>query len=121
MNLLCVAIGGALGSVARYLTMQWVGQGAFPYGTLAVNVAGSLLMGLLAGWLSKFIPADAEEWRLLLGVGFLGGFTTFSAFSLDMWALMERSAWLEAGAYAFASVLLSVGALCMGIYIIRAL
>ena len=91
-----VALGGAIGALLRYQTgrgmTRWLGAEAvtaFPWATLTVNVVGSLAMGLLAGWLSRY-GQGGEQWRLFLGVGVLGGFTTFSAFSLEMMMLIER-------------------------------
>ena len=85
-NLLLVAVGGGAGAVMRYLlgvqTMRAFGTG-WPYGTLAANVVGGLLMGVLIGTLAFRGGADQERWRLLLGVGGLGGFTTFSAWQLE--------------------------------------
>ncbi|MCC6787069.1 MAG: fluoride efflux transporter CrcB [Hyphomonadaceae bacterium] len=113
MNVLLVAVGGAVGAVARY----GVGLGAarlfglaFPWGTLAVNIVGGLAMGLLA---AKTAP-EQEALRLALGVGVLGGFTTFSAFSLETVRLMEHQPGL-AMLYAAASVVLSVGACWVGL------
>ncbi len=113
MNVLLVAVGGAVGAVARY----GVGLGAarlfglaFPWGTLAVNIVGGLAMGLLA---AKTAP-EQEALRLELGVGVLGGFTTFSAFSLETVRLMEHQPGL-AMLYAAASVVLSVGACWVGL------
>jgi CrcB protein len=113
MNLLLVAIGGAVGSAARYgvgLAAARILGAAFPWGTLIVNVVGGLAMGLLA---ARVGPAE-ENMRLLLGVGVLGGFTTFSAFSLDTLRLMER----EPGSalfYVLASLILSIGACWAGL------
>lgn len=108
--LLLVALGGALGSVARYLAAQGVSrwaQSAFPWGTLFVNIAGCFLIGLLMVWVSKSGEAR-ENARLLLVTGLMGGFTTFSSFSWETWRLIEdgRLAW------AGANVLLSV-AVCL--------
>jgi CrcB protein len=118
MNLLLVAMGGALGAVARYGVglgaARWLGL-AFPWGTLAVNVIGGLAMGLLA---AKVGP-EQEALRLALGVGVLGGFTTFSAFSLETVRLMEHQPGL-AMLYVAASVALSVGACWLGLSIGRA-
>ncbi|HEX8302947.1 fluoride efflux transporter CrcB [Sphingomonas sp.] len=119
--LLLVMLGGALGAGARHLAgkaaLTWWGPD-FPWGTLAVNVLGGFLMGLLAGSLAR-IGEDGEQMRLLLGVGVLGGFTTFSAFSLDVINLMERGDWLSALGYVLASVAGSVAALALGLGLTR--
>jgi CrcB protein len=123
MPLLFVMVGGALGSAARYLTgratLAWFGPD-FPYGTLAVNLVGGLLMGVLAAALTR--AGDlAEPWRLFLGVGVLGGFTTFSAFSLDVVTMIERGALGTALFYALISVIGSVLALFAGLTAARTL
>jgi CrcB protein len=121
-----VALGGAIGSVLRYQMGRWVtwGLGAqavtmFPWATLAVNAVGSVLMGLLAGWLARFGPGNGEELRLLLGVGVLGGFTTFSAFSLELVMLMQRGQLLYALLYLVLSVALGVTGLIFGLAVMR--
>lgn len=119
-----VALGGAVGAVARYGAGAWSlrrfgPEAPLPYGTLAVNVVGGLLMGVLAGWLAPRLGAGAERWRLLLGVGVLGGFTTFSAFSLETAMMLERGRWAAAGVYSVASVVLSVLALFTGLWLSR--
>ena len=123
-NVLLVAVGGAAGAVARYAVslqaLRWLGAG-WPYGTLAANVFGGLLMGLLAGGLAQRGGADIDRWRLLLGVGLLGGFTTFSAFSLEVVQMADRRAWGEAAAYSLGSVVLSVSAVFAGMLLIRRL
>lgn len=117
MNLLLVAVGGALGAVARYGVgigaSRWLGL-AFPWGTLAVNVIGGFAMG----WLAARVGPEQETLRLALGVGVLGGFTTFSAFSLETVRLMEHQPGLAA-LYAAVSVVLSVGACWLGLYLGR--
>jgi CrcB protein len=124
MNLLLVGLGGALGAIARYLlgvqATRAIGHG-WPYGTFAANVLGGLAMGLLAGWLAHRGGADQERWRLVLGVGVLGGFTTFSAFSLETALMIERREVVGAAAYAAASVGLSVMALFAGLLFARRL
>jgi CrcB protein len=114
-------LGGALGAGARYLA----GRAAlalpgsdFPWGTLVVNLVGGLLMGLLAGVLAR--GGASEAWRLLLGVGVLGGFTTFSAFSLDAVTMIGRGDVGAALVYVFASVIGSIAALYAGLGLARA-
>ena len=117
--LLAIALGGALGSVARYLVGTWIGPRAsgFPVGTLIINVTGSLLLGFLARSLSGRPHAPALG--AALTIGFCGGFTTFSAFSLETMALLERGAWARALLYALASVTLCVGGAAAGVAIAR--
>ena len=117
MPLFLVMSGGALGAGARYLVGRAVGVKAFPYATLGVNVAGGLMMGLLAGALAR--NGAAEGWRLFLATGVLGGFTTFSAFSLDVVTLAERGQLMAATVYLALSVAGSIGALIAGLALVR--
>jgi CrcB protein len=123
-HLILVALGGALGATARYLlgmaALRRLGP-AWPYSTFAANVLGGLLMGVLAGWLAHRGGADQERWRLLLGVGVLGGFTTFSAYSLELALMLERRDYGPAAIYSTASVVLSVAALFAGLLVTRRL
>ncbi|WP_310533197.1 fluoride efflux transporter CrcB [Novosphingobium sp.] len=121
-----VALGGGLGAWLRFLTgVAWtraigpVAATAFPLATLSVNVIGSLAMGLLAGWLARTGTAG-EPWRLLLGVGVLGGFTTFSAFSLEFALLVERGELGTAMAYVAISLIAGFAALFAGLFVMRA-
>lgn len=114
---LLVGLGGAIGAMARFAVGRLVGSSAFPVATLLVNIAGGLLMGLLAGWLAS--RGGGEGWRQLLGVGVLGGFTTFSAFSLEMMLMLERGDFGMAALYALLSVFLSIGALAFGLWLAR--
>ncbi len=120
-HLLLVALGGALGSMLRYGVGRWaivmMGPG-FPFGTFAVNILGGLLMGLLAGWLAR-TSQGGEELRLLLGVGVLGGFTTFSAFSLEVYNMITRAEIALAAAYSVSSVAGSVLAVLAGVWLMR--
>ncbi|MGE3691294.1 MAG: fluoride efflux transporter CrcB [Novosphingobium sp.] len=124
---LYVAMGGGLGAWLRYCTgVLWsraigpVAASGFPYGTLTVNVLGSLAMGLLAGWLARH-GQHGEGWRLLLGVGVLGGFTTFSAFSLEVALFIERGAWAAAVFYAGLSLAAGIAGLFAGLALMRAI
>ncbi|MES2339499.1 MAG: fluoride efflux transporter CrcB [Pseudomonadota bacterium] len=119
-NLILVMAGGALGAGARHAFGRWT-LAAFgpdyPWGTLGVNLIGGLAMGLLVGALLRF--GLGEPVRLLVGVGVLGGFTTFSAFSLDVVTMIERGALAGAAGYVGASVVGSVAALYAGLSIAR--
>lgn len=122
MNSLLVMLGGAIGSLARYQFGRLCGQmfgTAFPYGTLGVNIIGGALMGALAGWLARFGGGGGEQLRLLIGVGALGGFTTFSAYSLEIVLMMERGQALLAAFYAVLSVVAAVAALLAGLMLMR--
>jgi CrcB protein len=119
-NLLIVMIGGAIGAGARHLVglvmLRRLGPG-FPWATLGVNLAGGLLMGLLAGWLVR--AGGSEHTRLLIGVGMLGGFTTFSAFSLEVALMIERGEIAGALGYVLASVIGAVLLLFAGLWVMR--
>ncbi|SOB86559.1 camphor resistance protein CrcB [Sphingomonas guangdongensis] len=121
-NLLLVMTGGAAGAGARHLVGRWTLQAlgpGYPWGTLTVNLAGGLLMGLLVGTLAR--AGGGEGVRLLLGVGVLGGFTTFSAFSLDVVQMIERGALATALGYVAASVIGAIAALAAGLALTRGL
>lgn len=120
---LVVALGGAIGAMGRHLTsaqMLRLLGGGFPHGTLAVNIAGAFAMGILVELLALRFDM-AREWRAFLTVGVLGGFTTFSAFSLEVVLMIERNEILQAGLYALLSVVLCVAALFAGLWLIRTL
>ncbi len=122
-TLILVMAGGAVGAGARHLvgraSLSLFGPG-YPWGTLAVNIVGSLAMGVLAGMLARGLVAGGEAARLLIGVGLLGGFTTFSAFSLDAVLMAERGGWIAALPYILASVIGSIVALVAGLQLVRA-
>ena len=115
---LLVAIGGGGGAWLRFAAGRLIGATAFPWATLGVNLLGSFAMGLLAGWLARD-GSHGEGWRLLLGVGLLGGFTTFSAFSMELAQLIERGALAQAGLYAAAAVGGGIAGLFVGLAVMR--
>jgi len=120
---LAVAVGGALGSLLRYFlagAIQPAWWPGFPFGIFIVNVSGGVAMGVIValGAVKFQMP---QELRAFLTVGILGGYTTFSTFSLDSALLIERGAWAQAAAYVVGSALLSILALFAGMWIVRAL
>ncbi|UZK70827.1 fluoride efflux transporter CrcB [Sphingomonas sp. S1-29] len=122
MSYLLVMAGGAIGAAARHLvgraTLAWFGPN-YPFGTLAVNLLGGIAMGLLFGLLAR-IGEGSEQVRLFVGVGVLGGFTTFSAFSLDTMLMLERGELVPALGYVVLSVAGAIAALALGLSIARA-
>lgn len=120
-TVLAIAIGGGLGSLARHYLSSAIYQltgPTFPWGILIVNVLGAFAMGLIVE-LSALKLNLSPELRAFLTTGMLGGFTTFSAFSLDAALLIERGDWLNAGTYIVGSVVLSVTALFAGLFLVR--
>ncbi|MCJ8324842.1 MAG: fluoride efflux transporter CrcB [Hyphomicrobiales bacterium] len=119
------ALGGAIGAALRYITTQVAANiwgSALPYGTLIVNILGSFLMGILFVLFAERLNVGqgmSEYLRVFLMTGILGGFTTFSAFSLDAWQMIERQAYIGALSYIAFSFLLSISALILAIYITR--
>ncbi|MGB3413436.1 MAG: fluoride efflux transporter CrcB [Microbacteriaceae bacterium] len=127
MNFLLVFLGAGLGGTARYaislLTIRVFGTLGFPWATLGINVLGSFLMGLLLGGMLNAgeQSSAAEPWRLFLGVGILGGFTTFSAFSAETLELANRGEYWLAAMYVLASLVLAVAAAFLGFWLMKAI
>lgn len=118
-TVLQVALGGAIGAAARYgVGVALFRPGAFPLGVLAVNIIGSFLMGLIVVYLGQKMLAHLNPFLM---TGILGGFTTFSAFSLEAYTLFERGEITQAAIYVALSVILSIAALVLGIFIMRGL
>lgn len=123
MRLVLVLLGGGLGSLARYLTGLWLADrlgAAFPWGTLAVNVLGSFLIGFIATFADES-GGIGPQTRLLLVTGLLGGFTTFSAFSLETWRLLEQNEMGRAALNIAVTLVLSFVAVVLGVAVARAL
>ncbi len=117
---LLVAFGGGTGAWLRFAAGRLIPSPQFPFATLAVNVLGSFAMGLLAGWLARSGQAS-ENWQLALGVGLLGGFTTFSAFSLELVQLAQRGQIGQAALYAALSLAGGIAGLLAGLALARTL
>ena len=123
IKLLLVGAGGASGAMARYRVgigyMRLFGPSRPYVATAIINVTGGLLMGLLVGLLALKLSEGGDRWRLLLGVGVLGGYTTFSSFALEAVMLMERREYGAMSAYILGSVTLSILAVMLGLAVVR--
>ena len=121
MGYVIVFLGGGLGAALRHGinlgVARWFGT-TFPLATLFINVSGSLVMGLIAGYFA-FRGSDSQHWRLFLTTGILGGYTTFSTFSLDVAFLYERGEFLQTALYVLASVGLAIAGLAAGLALMR--
>ena len=116
MNYLIIGAGGFAGAIVRYLVAVWIGQRwgrSFPLGTFVINITGSFLIGLIMALLTERFMAN-PQWRLLLVVGFLGAYTTFSTFEYETGALLKDGEWLIAGANVALSVFVGFLALKLG-------
>lgn len=118
-TLLLIGLGGAFGSIFRYL-IHWITskyfQSSFPLSTFLVNVLGSLLIGLFIGYLSKYFPEN-HPLKFLLIVGFCGGFTTFSSFALENYNLFQNNLQITAYLYILTSIILTISAVGLGSYL----
>lgn len=120
-NIILVMTGGAIGAAMRYGLHRWIHPGGvlgWPYATLIANIVGSLLLGMVIALIARFGADDG--WRLFAGIGVLGGFTTFSTFSVETLTLIEDARWLAAVSYAGVSVICAVGAAAIGMMLVRA-
>jgi CrcB protein len=123
LRILLIGLGGFFGANLRYVVQVWSagrwGSG-FPYGTLLVNVTGSLCLGFIVTLATQRI-AMSPDWRLFLTVGFLGGYTTFSSFTVETLSLLETGNWTASAAYLLGNVLLGLAGAYLGIVLARAL
>ena len=120
-NIILIAIGGLLGSVARYLSVVYITRffpNPFPFGTFAVNIIGCLVIGVIYGLSLRYIWLT-PEWRLLLATGFCGGFTTFSAFALENVQLLQQSNYSMFALYSISSFVLGLLAVFAGLSLTR--
>lgn len=117
MTIALIALFGAAGAVSRYAVDSWVSDatgGQFPWGTLTVNVAGAFLLGVLVAVTTERLLLD-QNWRIGLGIGFLGSFTTFSTFAYESVRLAEDSAWLMTAANVFGMIAIGLLAAFAGL------
>jgi|SRR5690348_10044820 CrcB protein len=122
-RLVLISLGGALGTAARYLLSVWLLRTlgpAFPYGTLAVNVVGSFLLGIVMQMGGDTSPLSPTT-RLVLGTGVMGGFTTYSAFNYETLHYLQQGAWATAGFYVVTTLLVCLGAGGLGVWLARSL
>jgi CrcB protein len=118
MPYVLVAVGGSLGTIARFVLARWVGvlvETRFPLGTFVINISGSFLLGIVGTLVAEKVFPDSDAVRLALGVGFLGAFTTFSTFEYETHALFEDGSWLTATTNMFASLFVGLIAVRAGI------
>jgi CrcB protein len=122
VSILVIGVGGAAGAVSRYLATGWIqglSGGFFPWGTLVVNVVGSLALGFVLVWLQASV--SSAELRELVTIGFLGSFTTFSTFSYETVAMLRDGEWWRAGGYTTGSMVLGAVAVAVGALLASAL
>ncbi len=121
-HLLLVFIGGGFGSVARFTLGKWLNnsQNLLPYGTMLANIAGSLIIGFVLGYLSKVVNFN-ENYALILATGFCGGFTTFSTFAYENHLFLKNGDYLSFLIYTLGSIILGIMAVFLGLYLSKAL
>lgn len=123
MNYLWIALGAVIGASARYFVSTYVGRhfsAVFPYGTLFINITGSLILGFFLIYSTERVLID-PRWRLLVAIGFCGSYTTFSSYSFESFALMEQGQWLLAGSNILLSNALCLASVLAGAALARAL
>jgi CrcB protein len=118
-----VGIGGCIGACSRFAIGNWAAHRfgfGFPYGTFIINITGAFLIGIILTLLAERMTAD-PRWRLLIVVGGLGGYTTFSSFAYEAFALADRGQWLRAGTYIIGTNVLGIAACVAGVFLTRRL
>jgi CrcB protein len=121
MALIYVGVGGALGSMLRYACGSLINRFnfEFPVSTMTVNILGAFLMGVWIASMAVFIPAKAKDLHMLFAIGLLGGFTTFSSFTLELFLLADKGFYAQAAFYAVGSVTFCIVALLAGMFIVK--
>jgi CrcB protein len=121
-TILYISLGAILGANLRYFVAQQVGKlaPAFPFGTLVINITGSFVLGFFLVWTTERVLAD-PRWRLLVAVGFCGGYTTFSSYAYETFALAEKGQWLSSMVNIIASNLMSLVAVVLGAVLARSI
>jgi fluoride exporter len=121
-KMLLIMLGGAIGSYLRYWISKWIGAQpwgqAFPYGTVIVNVSGCFILGVVAVIILERLPPDHEDWYLLLGTGFCGGFTTFSTFEWETYKLVRDGSWTLALGNVFGSVIAGFVGVLLAVFLV---
>lgn len=123
MDVVWIGLGGVVGVNARYFVGRWFGNrygASFPYGTLVINVSGAFLIGFLLTILTERLALD-PRWRLGLVVGLLGGYTTFSSYAYEAFALADRGAWFRSGMYVIGTNVIGLLACALGVMLARVL
>lgn len=123
MNYLWIALGAVVGACARYLVSMLVARhspSVFPYGTLLINISGSLVLGFFLVFSTERVLLD-PRWRMLVAIGFCGSYTTFSSYAFESFALMEQGQWLAMGVNVLASNVLCLAAILAGAALARGL
>ena len=121
MAYLWIALGAVVGASARYFLSGFIAKAlpsSFPYGTLIINITGSLLLGFFLAWTSERVLID-PRWRLLIAIGFCGSYTTFSSYAFETFALVEQGQWLLMGLNVIASNLLCLVSVLIGVALAR--
>lgn len=123
LNALWISIGAVVGANARYFLSRWIARNysaSFPYGTLIINITGSLVLGFFMAWTTERVLAD-PRWRLLVAIGFCGSYTTFSSYAFESMAYFEQGHWLFFSANVLANNVLCLAAALAGIAVARAI
>ncbi len=123
LNVFWISLGAVVGANTRYVLSRWIARNysaAFPYGTLLINVTGSLVLGFFMAWTTERVLAD-PRWRLLIAIGFCGSYTTFSSYAFESIAYFEQGHWLFFSANVLANNALCLAAALAGIALARAI